>query len=360
MGRIDTAVNTGDISWRPPMKSHLPIHLQAILPVLSGRAAQSVSINQVRSHERARSRSVVAGKWGELYEDHELGVLLGCPAPFPTIATMRLNDNGVVMVNPRGYSKTRRLVEFLLRTYAPRGTGAVVSVSSGQQDGCGLATSTWSMLAAAKATFELLKIPPDYTLLADEMVKIEPTDAIGVQDGHMVLWDFNRGRRLSDEYASPPAGFVGAVPLHRRLLTADVARRRPIYTRRQRRALDGALAALCVALAKGDSRILAEAATISSEVNDMYFPKPELPVLRSLHRDGKIFGYFVAHSGTCYGAVCEPGEITDIFHEFRARFGTDYRVVAWVNGPSHQDVSFLDQGPVFDANHSEKEGNSWL
>src|SRR5262249_5205567 len=101
-------------------------------------------------------------------------------------------------------------------------------------------------------------------------------------------------------------------------------------------------------LAAGDAAALAELASLSLDLNDKYYGKAEMPLLRRLRRDGVILGYFGAHSGTCFGGICRPADTDRVALAFRDALGPGYRVVGWAVDSRNHGLPFLLGQPRHD------------
>lgn len=285
-------------------------------------------------------RVCVAGKIGEFVEDHR-GRLVGVPFPLPTWAeAWVVPGRPGVSIDPSQYWKTRALCTAVLRQYEAEHLGVHIRVESTLDSGKGCGVSTTSMRAAATATAASIGVYLDPHWLARTTAAIEPCDAYA-SDGSLLLWDFRQGRPLSPEFALPYGVYLGAYPLNKTLDTAVVERRRPRYTAAERQRLRRIFAPLPDVLQARDLPTLALLATWSAELNQHYFPKPELPLLRTLQHAGVLLGFWVAHSGVAVGGIAAPQRLTESFTALAAGLGPGYRLFGFEQSRETEGVPFL-------------------
>ena len=299
----------------------------------------------------------VPQKAGELFQNHETGECVGMPHPEPTTAIVAVTDHDGVRVGPRGFWKTRTIVERILARHDMR-VGIRVIVECGTV-GVGMASSTTSMRAAAMATHMALGIHVDHTWLAAEMATIEPSDS-NTSDGKLAMWNFLEGARCSRDYSLPEGAYVVAIPpAHNTVFTDDLHPNRPAYNEIQRAKLAELRADLLRALEAGDTKRMAEAASRSIEINDTYFPKPELELLQELHSKGLTFGHFGGHSGTVLGAIGAVGNARVIADQLAAGLPSDWMLASYDYTARACTRPFLQVRPSFirrhNPNHKEKK-----
>jgi uncharacterized protein involved in propanediol utilization len=275
--------------------------------------------------------TLTCGKWGEFFEDHEQAKLIAVPFPATTRAVTtagRAGSTGVEL-RPSNFHKTRALIERLLdyRSAHARAGGASrgirVDFEQTPPAGHGLGTSTFTMLAGVFSVCEYLGIRVSLAWLGQAMAHIEPCDA-PLTDGRAAAWDFTRGLFLSPSFSLPEGAYIGMYPLHRTVITDDVAQIRPRYTASERRRLDACYEQVLLALRTKNLHLLAANSSISADINQRYFPKPEHGVLAQLRRAQLIQGYFVAHSGSAFGVVTPPDVAHAVVHQLEREFGDEY------------------------------------
>jgi uncharacterized protein involved in propanediol utilization len=282
----------------------------------------------------------VAGKIGEFVEDHR-GRLVGVPFPLPTWADVWVVPGRPgVSIDPSQYWKTRALCTAVLRQYEAEHLGVHIRVESTLDSGKGCGVSTTSMRAAAAATATSIGVHLDPNWLARTTAAIEPCDAYA-SDGSLLIWDFRHGRPLSPEFALPYGVYLGAYPLDKTLDTEVVDMRRPRYTATERQRLRRIFAQLPEVLQAQDLAILAILATWSAELNQHYFPKPELPLLRTLQRAGVLLGFWVAHSGVAVGGIAAPHRFAESFAALAEGLGPGYRLFGFEQSRETDGVPFL-------------------
>jgi uncharacterized protein involved in propanediol utilization len=274
----------------------------------------------------------VPGKVGEFVEDHR-GWLVPVVFPWATkVAVSIAPGKGSIQICPTSFSKMRRVCELLLRSFQrEEGVDVKATVLRCPPVGRGLATSTTTMFATCRALAAVLGVQTGPQEIARLLAHIEPTDACTAQEGMLVMWDFLKGLPLSEEYRLPEGGYIGIVPLHRSLITDTI--KRPVYRRTELSRLEALFHEVPNALRAGDAPWLADASSRSIEINDTYFPKPELPILRQLRQSGAALGYFGAHSGTASGLITRPERFQEVFDEVVRRmlsaWKEGYRVVGF-------------------------------
>lgn len=288
----------------------------------------------------------VAQKAGELFQNHETGECVGMPHPEATMAVVVVTeeDEGVTVV-PAAFWKTRVIVERILERHDMH-VGTQVMVECGKV-GVGMASSTTSMRAAGMATYKALGIYVDHVWLAAEMATIEPSDS-NTSDGKLALWNFFKGARRTLDYSLPVGAYVVAIPpAHHTLLTADVNRTRPVYTDAERAELADLRVNLLRALEADDTKGLSRVASRSIEINDAYFPKPELRILQELHSNGITFGHFGGHSGTILGAIGAVGHARVIAEQLAGRLPSDWTIAFYDYTARARSKPFLRVRPNF-------------
>ncbi len=267
-------------------------------------------------------------KFGELVQDHR-GRLVGMPWPLTCYATARLKATpGVSAVNANGLrlAKTERVLTTFLQSHARLRVGLDVVLQDPVPDGIGCAISTANMRLAVTASARLLGVHVSRSWLARRLSAIEPTDALGLNDGRTCVWDFFKGKALSPSYRVPHGTYVGAFPRGQSLPTDTLAGRRPSYTARERQLLDGIFAQIISTLRTRSLPGLARLASISADVNNVYFFKKEIPTLNAMTYRGEILGYWSAHSGTVFGAIGWPGQLDSLARSLAKRLGAGYEI----------------------------------
>jgi uncharacterized protein involved in propanediol utilization len=279
-------------------------------------------------------------KMGELVQSHVDRWLVGMPFPLAASAVATLVDEVGVSIEPSSFTKTRRLCEALLEEHQISSVGVRLRVSLPVPPGMGCGTSTTSMKLGAQATADAMGIMLDPRWLGEAMARIEPCDA-SCSDGRLVLWEFKRGQPLSGEYPLAQACYVAAYPRGRALDTDIVDRARPVYASSEARRLEEIYRELPTVLQNAAPDRLSELTSISADINDTYFQKPELRMLRELRRSGAILGYFVAHSGTVVGALGRAGTLRRTFDDFSKGLGPGYEVFGFEHDADTMGVPFL-------------------
>ena len=287
------------------------------------------------------ARRVLAGKLGEFVQDHGTHRLVAVPWPSPTTGRARLvPERRGLSLAPEGSWKTRSVCTKLVRAFGMEHVGVHVEVMSSLHTSKGCGTSSVEMRAAAEALAHCLGLELDMRRLARWMTQIEPSDAIA-SDGRPIAWDYLRGKALSREMRLPVGYYVGGYPLASSLDTDAVDRQRPRYRPREARDIDAAFDQAMEAIRKGDLPLLGEAASLSAELNDRYFPKPELPLLQSLRRDWSCLGYWVAHSGVAFGLMTEVERGPALLRRVARSLGPGYRIQGFSNDPDTLAHPFL-------------------
>jgi L-threonine kinase len=279
-------------------------------------------------------------KMGELVQSHAQGWLLGMPFPVRCTVTAMFSETPGVFIEPASFTKTRRLCELLLQEHNITDVGVRLIVSLPVSIGMGCGTSTTSMRLGVQATADLMGVMIDARWLGQAMAQIEPCDAV-CTDGRLLLWQFKRGMPLSCEYSLPHGVFVAAYPRARPLDTDAVDKCRPSYNVEEQERLAQIYESLPDILGNGSLKELADKTSLSAEVNNNYFPKPEIAALRHLRQKGIIEGYFVAHSGSVVGVIGRPGSIKSVFRAFVDVLGAGYDVFGFQNDEKVARLPFL-------------------
>jgi uncharacterized protein involved in propanediol utilization len=275
----------------------------------------------------AVAERVCTGKWGEFLEDHQRGILVAVPFPTQTRATATFWDRMPrVKVEPAAFVKTRVLIE-ALRTRVGCG-GLKIAIKRAPPIGYGLGSSTLTMYAGALAVYDLLRIKPDLEWLGRAMANIEPTDAL-CTEGQIVVWDFERGQPLSRRYRLPHGTYIGAYLVGRQVITEKIAKARPRYAASERRSLRDCFDRIHSILEMEDLRGLCQISCRSADINQIYFPKPEHGVLRSLKNRGIILGYFVAHSGSAFGVIAGARQGRAAFEHLKRELTSGYEILGF-------------------------------
>jgi uncharacterized protein involved in propanediol utilization len=195
------------------------------------------------------------------------------------------------------------------------------------------------MLAGVFSVCAYLGIRVTLEWLGQAMARIEPCDA-PLTDGRAAAWHFTRGVFLSRSFSLPEGAYIGLYPLHRTVITDDVAQLRPRYTATERRRLDACYQQVLLALGTGNLHLLAASSSISADINQRYFPKPEHGILAQLRRAQLIQGYFVAHSGSAFGVITPPDVAHAVVHHLEREFGDEYCIKLSVTATNAMSTGF--------------------
>ena len=278
---------------------------------------------------------------GELFQDHERGVLVGMPAPAEIIAQAVRTEQPGVRIFPEGRIKTECAVTKFLESRAMAGLGIRVRVARTVPfpDACGNGVSTGEMTAAVDAVAKLIGGSVDAVELGRLLASIEPTDST-FTDGRLRLWNFFMGEPRSAAFRLPEGSWVFGYPRSRRLTTDHVVR--PKYTAREREALRSAYGRLPGILARRSRLHLANVSILSARINACYHEKPELPAIARLHRSGLVDGYWTAHSGVAVGVMGPPERLAAMEAGFRDSVGPDFGIWSFVYDVTMDDQPFAE------------------
>jgi len=289
----------------------------------------------------AGGRCVLAGKLGEFVQDHGTTRLVAVPWPCPTSAVASLDPaRRGPQVEPSDRWKTQALCRLVVADFGLETAGVRVRVQSSLDASKGCGTSSAEMRAAARALAQCIGMELDPERLARHMVSIEPSDAV-VSDGRVVLWNFREGTALSEELRLPEAYYVGGYPLAVELATDLVEKRRPSYSASEARAIATTIDQAVAALRSGDPEMLGAATVASAELNDRFFPKAEMALLRRLRSEGRCHGYWVAHSGVAFGLFARLDQGPGLFRELVRALGSGYRLFGFAHDAHLASLPFL-------------------
>jgi len=247
---------------------------------------------------------MVPGSCGELVQGILDGVNfhIACPISKHSIAAASMIKTAVVNV-PDGLAKTEAAVKKVLEKVSIC-DGIEITVTSELPKGKGMASSTADIAAASVATKILLNQEVDAQEIAKIALSIEPTD--GVFFDKIVAFDHMHGLMLEEIGEAPPLEVIVLEPPES-INTLDFNSRRDAVGKINKALFREAYDMAVEGIRSGDIRLVGEAATMSSILNQKVLLKPALNDIIEACKTRGAVGVNVAHSGTVIGILVELG-----------------------------------------------------
>jgi uncharacterized protein involved in propanediol utilization len=236
---------------------------------------------------------------------------------------------GYLSVEPAHYVKSLAAVHQYLSSQSLPLSGSL-RVSTGAQVSLGFGTSTADITASIRATACAWgrRVSPE--AISRIASYIEPTD--GSMYSGSVAYAHREGRLLER---------FGSLPSFRALVTLvgegvdtvafDARRVHFRYSATAEQKLRIAWRMVRASTRTKDLRLMAEAGTISAEINQELLPKPLFSEVRDTVRHLGAEGLLVAHSGSLLAIILDPDKVDYLERRDRiARFLEELRVPSWV------------------------------
>lgn len=222
-------------------------------------------------------------------------------------AQLILNENSNLSVVPREKTKALRAAHLTLEQLGRAKAGGLLRIESNIPVGHGYGSSTADVVASIRAAAAALgtKLPP--ASISRLAVAAETASDATAFETEALLFAQREGEVLEHFGASLPpfvlvgfkAGGTGCVS------TLELAPARYNLEEIQLfRVLRGLVAR---AIRHQDPRLLGRAATLSARISQRHFPKPSFDYVTGLVERHKALGIQVAHSGSLYGLLMDPG-----------------------------------------------------
>jgi len=247
---------------------------------------------------------IMPGSCGELVQGKIDGVDFHITCPINRFSKATLDASKEKTISSNGsLSKTAEAVKKSLEALEVE-DGVIISIESELPRGKGMASSTADIGAAVTATFALFGRDSNPSGVADIALSIEPTDGI-IFEG-IVAFDHLRGRKLDAIGDAPPLDVVVLEPPHA-VDTVAFNLGKVTGSDAEDRLHKETLAMATEGIKALDLRLIAEAATLSAELNQKLLFKPELDDIIDLSKRRGGLGVNIAHSGTVMGILIERG-----------------------------------------------------
>lgn len=244
-------------------------------------------------------------------------------------------------VHPHGKVKSRALA---IRLLARRGLpgGGVLTLRSALPAGCGMASSSADMVAAARAIGDAHGFAPRPEEIEDLARAIEPTD--GVMYDESVAF-YHRAVRLRARLGPLPRLTIVGLDEGGAVDTIQFNRLPKAYTAEERGEYAALLTAAHAAVRTGDAEALGRIASRSAVMNQRLRPKPMLGAALSISRRAGALGVAAAHSGTKLGVLLADTDpdyevklarVLEACHALCGRISIDYTLAPRASRPDHQ------------------------
>ncbi|MFI7444977.1 GHMP family kinase ATP-binding protein [Nonomuraea indica] len=204
-----------------------------------------------------------------------------------------------IRVRPGGKSKSRLLVERMLRGHGWDG-GGVLTITSTLPVGKGMASSSADLVASARAVANAFGLTLRPSEIEDALRGIEPSDGV-MYDAAVAFC--HREVTLLHELGALPALTIVGMDEGGTVDTVAFNQMPKAYTAAQTQEYAAMLAAAGRAVRDGDARTLGRLATRSAEMNQRLQPKRLLRPAMELSARMDALGVLAAHSGTRLGIL---------------------------------------------------------
>lgn len=182
--------------------------------------------------------------------------------------------------------------------------GIEVQIQSELPRGKGMASSTADIAAAVYAVFELFECRINPREIADIALSVEPTDGT-IFDG-IVAFDHIKGRILKAIGDAPPIEILVLEP-PTYLDTIGFNKQKGQLKETDQLFVKEALEMAIEGFTSGNLRLIGNAATLSSILNQKLLYKPEFDDVMAICKSKGGLGVNIAHSGTVLGMLVEKG-----------------------------------------------------
>lgn len=218
-----------------------------------------------------------------------------------------LNESAILSVAPLEKTKALRAARLTLEQLGQSGAGGMLRIESNIPVGHGYGSSTADVVASIRATAAALgtKLPP--ISVSHLAVAAETASDATAFETEALLFAQREGEVIEHFGGSlPPFVLIGFKACETgSVSTLELAPARYSLEEIQLyRVLRGLVAR---AIRHQDPRLLGCAATLSARISQRHFPKPSFDYVTGLVERHKALGIQVAHSGSLYGLLIDPG-----------------------------------------------------
>lgn len=246
--------------------------------------------------------AAVPGSCGELVQGMRGGkhFHVTCPVElYSRVLAVRKAASGV-SAHPHS-PKAVRAVEILLERFQIE-EGFELFIDRDMPVGKGMASSTSDIAASCWAVADALGIDLGPGEVAELAISVEPSD--GVFYPGIVAFDHVDGGLLKE---------LGRIELDVVVIeppsvldTAWVAENRPRYAEDDLLKIDEAYLMVAEGISTVSTKMVADGATLSAEINQRYLPKEHFDDIAELALRSGALGVNAAHSGTVMGILADP------------------------------------------------------
>lgn len=271
----------------------------------------------------------VPGSCGELVQGWIEGEPFLGTCPIDIYSTVRVSDklSGCSGLGEKSYRALEMTLAYWKRAEFPYGLALTSDIPKGK----GMASSSADIAAVVAAVTVALGQRWTPELILEIATAIEPTD--GVFCPGIVLMNQVAGRILST-YDRLPAMRIAIFDLGGTVNTCDFHAELDGLDPCQSETAAQILAQFRWAMTKGDTALLAQAATRSAMHNQQLLWKEELPRLEHMARKMGALGINVAHSGTVAGALWPAVYSEEMLMkkalQIAGQTGIEFMRLAWV------------------------------
>jgi L-threonine kinase len=263
----------------------------------------------------------VPGSCGELVQGVIDGINLHitCPIDLYSYVTVRVEQSFKGIRSKQAGNKAITALKETL-TYFGYDSGAEITIRSKLVKGKGMASSTADIVATIIATTLAIGEEVDTELIKEIALKIEPTDGLFLTG--IVAFDHLQGKRSIKLGEIDPipilifdiGGEVDTLSFNSR---SDLASLNLLREQEVKRAYK----LVAEGIKRGDRRLIAKGATLSSLSNQIVLFKPYLKELLELAEEKEtILGLNIAHSGTMIGVLAAKNLRTEkILNEIKEK-----------------------------------------
>jgi L-threonine kinase len=243
------------------------------------------------------------GTFGELLQGalpDGLDFLVTMPIARWSRARLLLDPSAsAVHVRPVHKTKSRRLVQAMLRHYGVPG-GGVLTLDSELPEGKGLASSSADLVATARAAGQAIGVDPAPADIEAQLRRIEPSDGVMY---HGVVAFHHREVRLRERLGHLPPLTVVGIDEGGEVDTVGFNKVPKVFSAEQRRTYERLLVMLSGAIRAVDVAGIGEVTTRSAVMNQRLCPKRTLEEMLGICREVGGVGVVAAHSGTALGVL---------------------------------------------------------
>ncbi len=250
----------------------------------------------------------VPGTCGELVQGTVKGVHfhVTCPIDIYSEAVVEMDGASAHYRFPPGRTKSLAAVKKTLDFLGHEGASASLEIHSPLPLAKGMASSTADVAASIEATALALGKEISKSDIARVALSIEPTD--GCFFPGIALFDHREGK-LYESLGNPPPLDILVLDFGGEVDTMAFNRiDRSFLLRSLEPRFKEALAMARQGLKTGDTRLIGEAATLSSRTHQVVLFKPHLEAVIALAKETGAVGVNIAHSGTVIGVLLEKGK----------------------------------------------------